>query len=143
MKYMRTGPDFFLDSNIWLYALSDEDDEKAATARRLINELGGSILFTTQSINEVCKNLKKKSSVSEREIQRLISSFFINYKLVEIDEETLIFASEIRERHSFSFWDSLIVSSAFVGNADILYSEDMQDGFTLENRLKIINPFNK
>ena len=37
---------FFLDSNIWLYALSNEDDEKAETASALVKNLGERIRFT-------------------------------------------------------------------------------------------------
>jgi predicted nucleic acid-binding protein len=49
-------------------------------------------------------------------------------------------ASKIRGRHSFSFWDSLIVASAILAGVDVLYSEDMQDGFEIEN-VRIVNPF--
>lgn len=41
----------------------------------------------------------------------------------------------------FSFWDSLIVASAILGEASILYSEDMQVGLIIENALQIVNPF--
>lgn len=47
----------------------------------------------------------------------------------------------IRDKHSFSFWDSLVAASALDSEADYLISEDMQHGFVLENRLTIINPF--
>jgi len=50
-------------------------------------------------------------------------------------------ASKIRTNHSFSFWDSIVAASALDCDADYLISEDMQDGFLLENSLKIINPF--
>ncbi len=141
MKFMATDSNFFLDSNVWLYALSDDNDEKALKARELVSNLGGSILFTAQVANEVCLNLKRKSSMSEVEIRRLIASFFLNCKFVEIDEKILKFASDLRERHAFSFWDSIIVSSAFAVDAYALYSEDMQDGFVVDNKLKIVNPF--
>ena len=35
----------------------------------------------------------------------------------------------------------IINASAFLGDANILYSEDMQDGLILENTLQIVNPF--
>ena len=37
--------------------------------------------------------------------------------------------------------DSLIVASAILGDAKILYSEDMHDGLIINNTLEIINPF--
>jgi hypothetical protein len=52
----------------------------------------------------------------------------------------LLKASTLREQYAFSFWDSMIVSSALHANVSVLYSEDMQDGLVVENRMRIINP---
>jgi predicted nucleic acid-binding protein len=54
---------------------------------------------------------------------------------------TLLQASQLRDRHSFSYWDSLIVASALAEGATVVYSEDMHSGLTVENQLQIINPF--
>jgi hypothetical protein len=35
----------------------------------------------------------------------------------------------------------MIAASALHADCDTLWSEDMQDGMTLENRLRIVNPF--
>ncbi|WP_369769866.1 hypothetical protein [Gloeocapsa sp. PCC 73106] len=35
----------------------------------------------------------------------------------------------------------MIIASAILGDAKILYSEDMQDGVVINNTLQIINPF--
>jgi len=40
-----------------------------------------------------------------------------------------------------SFWDSLIVSAAFLSGVEIIYSEDMQDGSVIRDSLRIQNPF--
>jgi len=40
-----------------------------------------------------------------------------------------------------SFYDSMIVSAALLSGCDVLYSEDMQDGLFIENKLRICNPF--
>ena len=79
--------------------------------------------------------------MSEVEIRRLLMSFFLNCSYVEMTETALVSASMLRESHSFSYWDSLIAAVALSANTDVLYSEDMQDGFVLDNKLKIINTF--
>ncbi len=61
--------------------------------------------------------------------------------VIELNQEILLKASELRMKYSLSFWDGLIVASKFAANAEILYSEDMQNGLLVENKLKIINPF--
>ena len=59
----------------------------------------------------------------------------------ELSQDILLKASKIRANQSFSFWDSVVAASALDCDADYLISEDMQDGFKLENKLTIINPF--
>jgi predicted nucleic acid-binding protein len=49
-------------------------------------------------------------------------------------------ASELREEYSLSFWDSLVVSAALLSGAEVIYSEDMQDGLVIRETLQIINP---
>ncbi len=74
-------------------------------------------------------------------MQQLIESFYAKYLVMELSKPLLLKASALREQYAFSFWDSLIVSSALSADASALYSEDMQDGLVIEDRLRIINPF--
>jgi predicted nucleic acid-binding protein len=71
----------------------------------------------------------------------LIESFYAKYMVIELSKALLLKASALRVQYTFSFWDSIIVSSALHADASVLYSEDMQDGLVVENRMRIINPF--
>jgi predicted nucleic acid-binding protein len=86
-------------------------------------------------------NLLKKAQVGESNIRLLINSFYSKYRVEAIDRDLLLNSSELREKWQFSFWDSLIVSSALRSGAEVLYTEDMSDGLVVENRLTITNPF--
>ena len=99
------------------------------------------IVISTQIINEMCVNLIKKANFSEGKIQNLIESLYRKYAVFELSQDILLKASRIRTNHSFSFWDSVVAASALDCDADYLISEDMQDGFKLENKLTIMNPF--
>jgi predicted nucleic acid-binding protein len=92
-------------------------------------------------INEVCVNLIKKAQFSELQVQQLIESFYGKYVVVGVNKALLVKASVLREQYAFSFWDSTIVSSALHAGTSVLYSEDMQAGLVVENRVRIINPF--
>ncbi len=127
----------FIDSNIWLYAFI-ETPEKSLIAKTLVK--GANIAVSTQVINEICVNLIKKALYPEEKTRNLIESFYNRYDILEINREILLKASDIRNYHKFSFWDSIILASAILGNCDILYSEDMQDDFFMENT-RIVNPF--
>ena len=91
--------------------------------------------------NEMCVNLIKKANFSEEKIQHLIKSFYKKYTVFELSNDILVKASEIRDKHNFSFWDSIVASTALDCEADFLISEDMHDGFKFENELTILNPF--
>jgi predicted nucleic acid-binding protein len=62
-------------------------------------------------------------------------------EILPVSLETLQSAVKLRDHYLLSFWDSLIVASAVLGDASILHSEDMQDGLIINNSLQIINPF--
>lgn len=50
-------------------------------------------------------------------------------------------ACKLRQKYNFSYWDSLIISCVLVSSVDVIYSEDMQHGLVIEEKLTIINPF--
>ena len=130
----------FVDTNIWLYAFVEGDDlRKSARAKSLL-EASRAVIVSFQVINEVCVNLIKKAQFSEPQVQQLTESFYAKY-VVEASKALLLKASALREQYAFSFWDSTIVSSALHAGASVLYSEDMQAGLVVENRVRIINPF--
>lgn len=85
-------------------------------------------------------NLIKKARFDEVSIRSLIESFYVKYHVAGVGQEVLLKGSELRDRHRFSYWDSLIVACALLEGATIVYSEDMQSGLVIENRLQIINP---
>ena len=45
------------------------------------------------------------------------------------------------EKYDFQVFDGIIIAAALEADCDILYSEDMQDGQIIEDKLKIVNPF--
>ena len=131
----------FVDTNVWFYVLTKQNIELKAKAESLINDNKKTICLSTQVINELCTNLIRKASFSESGIKQLITRLYFDYEITELTEAILLSASGLRARYPFSFWDGLIVASALTANAEILYSEDMQNDFQVENKLKIVNPF--
>lgn len=124
----------FVDSNIWIYLFSKEDNEKHLIAREFILEKvkNSNLIISFQVINEVCNVLKKKKFTEEK------LRFLINYlaKICEVRNstiETSFKASELRENHNFSYWDSHIVAYAIDAESDFLASEDMQNNYKIGN----------
>lgn len=130
----------FVDSNIWIYLLvSGQDEDKHRSALALIQ--GKRFSVSTQVIGEVCVGLLRKGAMAESEVRDSISSFYRNHTVATIRQETLLSASDLRGRYALSFWDSLIVAAALQSGAAILYTEDMQHGLVVDDRLRIVNPF--
>ncbi|WP_297453956.1 PIN domain-containing protein [Persephonella sp.] len=130
----------FVDTNIWLYAFMEQDIEKSRIARKIINS-NSKYILSVQVINEICVNLIKKAFYTEEEIQQPIKNLNDVYEISSLKIEDILLASQIRTKYSFSYWDSLIVSSALNNKCNILYSEDMHHNLMVEGKLKIINPF--
>ncbi|MGL4498625.1 MAG: PIN domain-containing protein [Planktothrix sp.] len=136
----------FIDSNIWLYrflAEQDPDPQEDARKRKIAVSLTNlkNIVVSAQVINETCSVLKRKVNFSEPQISQLIEEFEQQCQVIDVTIFILKRASQLRRNYNLSFWDGLIVASALSGNANILYSEDMQDGLIVEHQLTIINPF--
>ncbi len=130
----------FIDTNVWLYAfIQSQDQDKTVIAKTTIES--SEIVISSQVISEVCVNLIKKAGFDEVSIRSLIESFYSKYHVARIDKTILIEASELRDRYRFSYWDSLIVACAWAAGATIVYSEDMDSGLVMDNRLQIVNPF--
>lgn len=96
-------------------------------------------MISYQVLNEVAVNLKKKG-FAEDKIRTIIRTMEEVAVVIDFSIDILLGASELREKYSLSFWDSLIVMSSVFANCKILYSEDMQDGMEIRD-LQIINPF--
>ena len=142
MKTFNIQPDatYFIDTNVWLYSfIQSQDVAKTESAKGIIKQC--SIVISTQVVNEICVNLIRKVGFSEEKIRDLVESLYSKYAVFELSQDVLLKASEIRGNHNFSFWDSIVVASAYECEADYLLSEDMQDGFKLQDRLIIVNPF--
>src|ERR1022692_919140 len=55
----------------------------------------------------------------------------LNLPLVMVDADSILTALAIEERYRISFWefwDALIVAAAEAGGAQVLYTEDLNDG---------------
>jgi predicted nucleic acid-binding protein len=127
----------FFDTNVILYALR-RDDVRGQTAETLL-AAGGAV--SIQVLNEVVAVARRKLGKTWGEIRRALQVIRILCpEPVPLTIETHERAVLIAERYGYSIYDSLILAAALQVGANILYSEDMQDGQTIDG-LTIRNPF--
>ena len=127
----------FLDSNIVLYALGD-DDEKCRVATALIE---ASPWISTQVINECSHVLRRKLRWSPSKVAEHLSAIVRLVQLADVGISEIRFAWVLAERYGLGHYDSLIIAAALQTGSAILYTEDMQHGQVIDGRLTLTNPF--
>jgi predicted nucleic acid-binding protein len=134
----------FVDTNVWVYLYLHDDDEKYKIVEEYLsrNDLDGIFIITWQIINEVSNTLLRYK-YTESEIRKYIEQLCKTCTIQDFTKEIVLMASSLRERYSFSFWDSIIVGSALFSECNILVSEDMQNGLNVSEKLIIKNIFLK
>jgi predicted nucleic acid-binding protein len=127
----------FLDTNILVYAFSD-DEPKAGIAEAVLT-VGG--IISVQVLNEFTHVSRRKLNLDWSEIEeRLTVVQALTTEIVPISIDLHERAVELARDHNFSFYDALIVSAALGAGCSHLVTEDMQHGRILGG-LQIENPF--
>jgi predicted nucleic acid-binding protein len=133
----------FLDTNVLVYAFDVDAGFKFDKAQAILKDCWDSQLGTlsTQVLQEFYVTITRKlSNKIDKQSARNIVQAYKAWSVYSITPEDIIDASELEEQNSLSFWDSLIIIAAKKNGAEILYSEDMQDGQKFGN-LTVVNPF--
>jgi predicted nucleic acid-binding protein len=135
----------FFDTNILIYLFDKSDKQKQDVIKKVISEhfISSQIFLSVQVINEFINVTTRKidqpiSFTRLKEIIEILDEMFI---ISSISLNTTLKAVEISKKYKLSHWDSLIISSALEARCNILYSEDMQHNFLIEEKLRIVNPF--
>jgi predicted nucleic acid-binding protein len=131
---------YFVDTNILFYAHDRQAGPKHDRAKRLLIELldSDSGVLSTQVLQELCVNLRRKDNLAADETRRLIQDF-LAWEIVVNTAESVLGGLEIESRHDISFWDALIIYATQTAGAEILYSEDLNDGHMFGS-VRIANP---
>jgi predicted nucleic acid-binding protein len=130
-------PGDFLDSNVLVYAFTD--DTRAAAAQALL-ERGCTI--SVQGLNEFANVARRKFGKSWQEIRIDVAAIRVVCPvIVPINLDTHEAGLRIAERHGFAMFDALMIAAALQAGSSTLWSEDLQDGMIVDGRLRIANPF--
>jgi|AntRauTorckE6833_2_1112554.scaffolds.fasta_scaffold85989_2 predicted nucleic acid-binding protein len=135
---------YFLDTNIIVYLFDQNEPTKKKIAYQLVQAgLEDHHTFVSYQVVQEFINVSTKKfrrPLSFDDCKRFVETALIPLWRVYPSKELFIKAIDISERYKYSFYDSLIISSAIESSVDILYSEDLQDGQQIE-RVTIVNPF--
>jgi predicted nucleic acid-binding protein len=134
---VNANPTGFLDTNILVYAFTT--GPRAMQAQTLLER---GCVIGAQGLNEFANVAKRKLLMSWAEIREALSAICtVCRAIVPMDVETNTDAIRIADRYGCAFFDALMIASARRADCGILWSEDMQDGLIVDQRLRIANPF--
>lgn len=127
----------FLDSNILIYAVG-QDETRRAVADALIVQ--GAVV-SAQVLAETAAVLGRKLHLPGHSVERILVSIAARVHCAPVTAETVLAALRLGERLGYSHYDSQIIAAALACDCAVLYSEDMQHGQVIDGTLTIVNPF--
>jgi predicted nucleic acid-binding protein len=135
----------FLDTNIFVYSIdsSAEQKEKRDVARKLVKthireESGVISIQVIQEFFQVATTKIRTPIPVEDALEFM--QYMASLQIVPPDSDMVVAAVRIHQKHFISFWDALILQAAKTADCFQVLSEDLQDGFRLDD-LTVKNPF--
>jgi predicted nucleic acid-binding protein len=131
----------FFDTNLLLYMYSGADARKQLQAKTVFQRhaRSGQILVSTQVVQEFYAAGSRKLDMPARELREVVAAL-LDLPLVVVGPAQIISAIQTEGRYQISFWDALIVAAAESGGAEVLYTEDLNDGQQY-GAVTVRNPF--
>jgi predicted nucleic acid-binding protein len=135
--------EFFLDTNVLIYAFTDQDAAKKSRSRELYElALAGKGIISYQVVQEFLNAAQRKfpSRFNESDLREFLDKTLWPICTVFPTRELYQQAITLQRESGWSFYDSLIVAAALAGDCPILYSEDLQSGRKIHG-LEVRSPF--
>ena len=134
------------DTNILAYACGlrrvAADEPKIDFAARFVPAIlaEGGVVIAAQVLAELHNLLRRKGLRSPAEAAELAFAFASPAQIVPTDTEVLRAAFDLTAAHGLQTYDAIILAAAARAGCDLLFSEDMQDGFEWGG-VRVIDPF--
>ena len=125
------------DTSVLLYLLSDD----AVRADRIETLLAARGVISVQVLNEFAVVALRKLKIPWHEVREILDTIRAVCTVEPITVDAHDRGMAVFERYRFSFYDSILVATALISGAKILYSEGLRHGQVIDNQLRVTNPF--
>lgn len=120
----------FVDTNILLYAISGEpeDREKAERANALLD--AGGVALSAQVLQEFYVQSTRETRtdrITHEQAARLVESLLV-FPIADITTGVVLAAMATRQRFRISYWDAAIIEAARTLGCEVVLSENLADG---------------
>ena len=135
-----------VDTNVFIYALDDNEPVKQAKARELLDHLVSDSSATQlhwQVAGEILSCLRRWESaglITREDVESHFKDVLAMFPLCTPSAKVFPLSFELRSHFSLSHWDSMLLAACQESGATTLYSEDMGDG-TNYGGVRVVNPF--
>ncbi len=135
---------YTLDTNILIYAADrGAPADKRRQSQGLIRAGAQSRQpLALQSLHEFCHVVTRKRLLPLGVLSDLVYEYSHSFHLIASDESALFSTLALHERTRSSYFDCLLLVTAAHAGCAIFFSEDMQDGFSVEG-MQIVDPFKR
>lgn len=141
---MATAARSFFDTNVLVYLFDTSSPDKRRCSIDLFarHAAAGSLVVSAQVLLEFYAVVTRKfaQAMPPEEASREVLEL-AKWAPVPVDAELVAAAVERSHRSQISIWDATIVEAALRSGCATLYSEDLQDGWVIDGRLRVVNPF--
>lgn len=132
----------FIDTNVLLYAISRDREErdKAKRANEILT--GRDIALSVQVLQEFYVQAtlaSRQDPLSHDQAVGLVEAF-MRFRVAPIGPELMLAAVVTHQRFGISYWDAAIVEAARALGCDVVLSEDLSDGQDYAG-VRVENPF--
>lgn len=139
------GAVFFLDTNIFVYALLSSEPLKRQCAlqlieRALVSHLGCTSYQVMQEFANVSTG-KFARRFTTGECKQFMGAAMQPLNRVSSSPELLNNALDLQLDTHYSFYDCLVLTAALEAGAQVLFTEDLQHNQLVGGTLRIVNPF--
>ena len=134
----------FFDTNVLVYAATDQDARKGEIARELlahaltVNHDG---CVSTQVLSEFSNAMTMKLHQSKDKVDVYLD-YFRDLLQTDVTLDLVRHALAVKEEYDIQFYDALIVSAAEKTGCLEIVSEDLNEGQVYRG-MKVINPFSE
>ncbi|MBI4702453.1 MAG: PIN domain-containing protein [Deltaproteobacteria bacterium] len=141
MNEAWTERSVFVDTNVLFYSVDATAAAKHARAVAVMEAIWRARTgrVSTQVLCEWIVNLRRKLALDGPSLRRIVEPY-LSWPVVEIEPADPLDALRIADAHRLSFWDALIVRGAQKARAEILLTEDLSAGQSIEGVL-VVSPF--
>jgi predicted nucleic acid-binding protein len=132
----------FFDTNLFIYAYTTNEPEKSDALRAFFQDCSTKTItvISTQVLSEFYAVMAKHRYPHEKIVACLNELISVS-TVSAITAQTIEKALFLKGKYAYSWWDSLILSSALESGCRRVCSEDMQHGQIIEDSMLIENPF--